>query len=89
MFRRGVTINLGDFQTERVEVAFPFDSLRPNQTFDDAVRWVDTRLRAEIDKVIQREAARGNYINPPLVGEPGPARPVDTSPTFPTNPPSL
>lgn len=73
MFRHGVTVSLGDFQSERVEVAYPIEHLRPGESFDDAVRWVDARLRAEIDKIVRREAARGNHIDPPLIGEAGPA----------------
>ena len=73
MFQRGVTINLGDYQSERIDVSYPFDHLRPDQTYDDVVHWVDARLRAEIEKIVRREAARGIYIDPPLIGEAGPA----------------
>ena len=87
MFRHGVTISLGDYQSERVEVNYPFDSLGPDQTYDDVVNWVDTRLRAEIDKIVRREAARGNYIDPPFIGEVGPATPATASGPAVTLPP--
>jgi hypothetical protein len=76
VFQRGVTLNLRDFQSERIDIGYPFDHLGPNESFEDAVNWVNTRLQAEIDKVERREAARGNYIQVPRICGDGPEAPA-------------
>ncbi len=75
MIRRGVTVNLNDYQAERVDIEFPAQFLPPGMTdadeaFKYASTWVETRLRNLVETVVRREAARGNRIDAPFVGPP-------------------
>ncbi len=75
MIRRGVTINLNDFRSEKFEIEFPVQLLPPGLTDPDAAfhyawEWVDRRLRQLIEVVVRREASRGNPIDAPIVGPP-------------------
>lgn len=67
MYSYGITINLNDFQSERIDVTYPFDIPPTEQGYNDAVFWVKSRLQSEIDAIVQRERARDNYIDPPRV----------------------
>lgn len=75
MIRRGLTLNLNDYQAERGDIEFPAQFLPPGMTdageaFRYASTWVETKLRGLAEAVVRREAACGNRIAAPLVGPP-------------------
>jgi len=67
MYSHGVTINVPGYQSERIDVTYPFDIPPTEQGYNDAVFWVKSRLQLEIDAIVQRERARGYEIDPPRV----------------------
>lgn len=67
MYSHGVTINVPGYQSERIDVTYPFDIPPTEQGYNDAVFWVKSRLQSEIDAIAQRERARDNDIDPPRV----------------------
>ena len=75
MIRVGMTINLNDFQSEKIDIEFPSQMLPSNLTDPDAAleyasTWLNEKLRARIESIVRREAARGNRIDAPIVGPP-------------------
>lgn len=88
MVRRGVTINLNNYESERLDLEFPVQFLPANLTDPDkaeafAFDWLEAKFQQRIEEIVRREAALGNRIVAPLVGGPEdlnpPARVVDSA----------
>ena len=67
MYALGAIVNLGDYQSLRVDVAFPFGELPEGWTYEDARAWVAAWFRYEIEKIVRFAHARGDhYVHFPL-----------------------
>ena len=60
MYSMGATINLGGFQSVRVDVAFPMNQLPTGWTFRDVRAWTQAWFRYEIKNIIRGEISGGN-----------------------------
>ncbi len=64
MVRRGVVINLNNYQSERLDIEFPIHLLPPDCTTPEAAeayafRWVQTALIRRVAEIVRREAGKG------------------------------
>ena len=62
MYSLGATINTGNYQSLRIDVSFPLQSLPPGWTFRDARAWVRLWFQFEVERVVRRERSRGGVL---------------------------
>ena len=60
MYSLGATVNLGNYQTQRIDIGFPLSQLPEGWTYLHVRAWVAAWFRYEIERVIRREHERGN-----------------------------
>lgn len=61
MYSLGATVNLGGYQTQRIDVGFPLSQLPEGWTYLHVRAWVTAWFRYEIEQIVRREHARGNF----------------------------
>ena len=61
MYALEATVNLGDYRSQRVDVAFPFGELPEGWTYDHARAWVAAWFRYEVERIVRGAHARGDH----------------------------
>lgn len=58
-FRAGLTLNMGNYETARVDVGidFPCDADKIDTAYKRAKEWVTTRLQDEVSDIRQKRSA--------------------------------
>ncbi len=94
MYSLAATINLGNYQNLRLEIAFPMDQLPAGWTFHHVRAWTRAWFRHDIKSIIRRENAGGDvhvsYCVEALESEPEVVPPTHPDlPMPPPDPPNL